>query len=105
VEECPLLFRHMRKIYTRQSVCRPLAVNDLTSGIVVALCHVASLRGQELRVMERGMAESTEKHWRALCAAAAQEPDSEKVASLVNQILEALDEHREIIRTDRPSQS
>jgi hypothetical protein len=55
--------------------------------------------------MERGMAEGTEKHWRALCAAAAQEPDSEKVASLVDQILEALDEHREIIHTDRPSQS
>jgi hypothetical protein len=49
--------------------------------------------------------ESHEKRWRALCAAAAQEPDSEKVASLVNQILEVLDEHKEVIRADRPSQS
>jgi hypothetical protein len=56
-------------------------------------------------MMGRGMAENTEKDWRALCAAAALEPNSEKVASLVDQILEALDEHREIIRTDRPSQS
>ena len=47
--------------------------------------------------------ESHEKRWRALCAAAAQEPDSDKVASLVNQILEALDESSEGIRTDRPS--
>jgi hypothetical protein len=51
------------------------------------------------------MAENNEQHWRALCAAAAEEPDSEKVAWLVDQILEALDEPRDIIRTDRPSQS
>lgn len=38
------------------------------------------------------MAENNEPHWRALCAAAAEEPDSEKVAWLVDQILEALDE-------------
>jgi hypothetical protein len=49
--------------------------------------------------------ESHEKYWRALCAAAAQEPDSEKVASLVDQILKALDEHKEVIRTARPIQS
>ena len=49
--------------------------------------------------------ESHEKRWRALCAAAAQEPNSEKVASLVDQILEALDEQKKVIRTDRPLQS
>jgi hypothetical protein len=32
------------------------------------------------------------KHWRQLCAEAAEESDSEKVASLVNQILQAFDE-------------
>jgi len=51
------------------------------------------------------MAENNEPHWRALCAAAAEEPDSEKVAWLVDQILEALDEPRDIIRTDQPGQS
>lgn len=51
------------------------------------------------------MAENNEQHWRALCAAAAEEPDSEKVAWLVDQILEALNEPRDIVRTDRPSQS
>jgi len=32
------------------------------------------------------------KGWRELCAEAAEEPDSERVVSLVNQILEAFDE-------------
>jgi hypothetical protein len=32
------------------------------------------------------------KHWRELCAEVAEEPDSEKVVSLVNQILQAFDE-------------
>jgi hypothetical protein len=38
------------------------------------------------------MAESNGKDWRELCAAAAEEPDSEKLVSLVNQILLAFDE-------------
>ena len=33
-----------------------------------------------------------EKGWRELCAEAAEEPDSEKLVSLVHQILNALDE-------------
>ncbi len=36
--------------------------------------------------------------WRELCAAASEEPDSEKLMSLVNQILQALEE------LDQPSQ-
>jgi hypothetical protein len=32
------------------------------------------------------------RHWLELCAEAAEEPDSEKVASLVNQILQAFEE-------------
>jgi len=32
------------------------------------------------------------KDWRELCAEAADEPDSERVFSLVNQILQAFDE-------------
>jgi glucose-6-phosphate dehydrogenase assembly protein OpcA len=35
---------------------------------------------------------SSGKDWRELCAEAADEPDSEKVVSLVNQILQAFDE-------------
>jgi glucose-6-phosphate dehydrogenase assembly protein OpcA len=31
------------------------------------------------------------KDWRELCAAAAKEPDSKKLVSLINQILEALE--------------
>jgi hypothetical protein len=33
------------------------------------------------------------KDWRELCAAAAGELDSERLAALVNQIIEAIDEH------------
>ena len=42
---------------------------------------------------ERRMADLNEvgKGWLELCAAASQEPDSEKLGSLVNQIIEALD--------------
>jgi hypothetical protein len=38
------------------------------------------------------MTESKGKDWRELCAAAAEEPDSEKLVSLVNQILQTFDE-------------
>jgi hypothetical protein len=49
------------------------------------------------------MAESKGKDWRELCAAAAQEPDSEKLVSLVNQILQAFDERdQEVILSTRP---
>ena len=33
-----------------------------------------------------------QEHWRELCAAATTEPNSEKLASLVHQILQAFDE-------------
>jgi len=37
--------------------------------------------------------------WRELCAKAAEEPDSEKLISLVNQILQALEEcDRKLLR-------
>ena len=38
------------------------------------------------------MAQSSGKDWRELCVAASQEVDSDKLFSLVNQILEAFDE-------------
>jgi len=37
------------------------------------------------------MAESNRERWRELCAAAAEETDSEQLFFLVNQILEAFD--------------
>jgi hypothetical protein len=51
------------------------------------------------------MAESNRKDWRELCAAAAKEPDSEKVVSLVHQILRALDERDHTVKlASRPKQ-
>ena len=41
------------------------------------------------------MAESNRIDWRELCAAAATEPDSQKLAHLVDQIIRALDERGE----------
>jgi hypothetical protein len=38
------------------------------------------------------MAESNQPNWRKLCAAAATEPDSEKLADLIDQIIKALDQ-------------
>lgn len=38
------------------------------------------------------------EEWRELCAAAAEERDSEKLASLVNQILRAFDERDQATR-------
>jgi hypothetical protein len=40
----------------------------------------------------------TEKDWRELCAAAAEELDSIRLASPVNQIIEAIDEHQTLPR-------
>jgi hypothetical protein len=37
------------------------------------------------------MAESNQERWRELCAAAAEETDSDQLFFLVNQILEAFD--------------
>jgi hypothetical protein len=49
------------------------------------------------------MAHSSGKDWRELCAAASEESDSERLLSLVNQILEALDEcDRELMHPRRP---
>ena len=46
-----------------------------------------------------------EKDWRELCAAAAEEPDSEKLISLVNQILEAFDTRDQAVaRARQPKQ-
>ena len=41
--------------------------------------------------------ESSVKDWRELCAAAAVEPDSEKLVALVDQILHAFDEHDQAV--------
>jgi len=38
------------------------------------------------------MARGNQTNWRELCAAAVAEPDSEKLADLVDQIIKALDE-------------
>jgi hypothetical protein len=40
------------------------------------------------------MAENNRADWRELCAAAAEEPDSEKLVSLVNQILDVFDDQQ-----------
>ena len=51
------------------------------------------------------MAESKKRDWRELCAAVAKEPDSEKVVSLVHQILRALDECDQTVKlTSSPKQ-
>jgi hypothetical protein len=43
--------------------------------------------------------------WRKLCAAAAEEPDSEKLISLVHQILRAFDERDQAVKlSGRPKQ-
>jgi hypothetical protein len=39
---------------------------------------------------------SNGKDWRELCAAAAEERDSDKLVSLVNQILKAIDERDQV---------
>jgi hypothetical protein len=41
------------------------------------------------------MAKSDQSGWRELCVAAVNEPDAEKLVKLVDQIIKALDAHRE----------
>jgi hypothetical protein len=48
------------------------------------------------------MAESNRVDWRELCAAAAKEPDSEKLFSLVNQILKAFDDRQRELMSSNP---
>jgi hypothetical protein len=45
-------------------------------------------------IKEISMAENNRADWRELCAAAAKEPDSEKLVSLVNQILDVFDDRQ-----------
>ncbi|HEX4425256.1 MAG TPA: hypothetical protein VH079_07640 [Terriglobales bacterium] len=40
--------------------------------------------------------------WRELCAAAANEPDSDKLFSLVNQILKVFDDHQDGSKSSAP---
>ncbi len=50
-----------------------------------------------------GISENNGQGWRELCAAAAVEPDAQKLASLVDQILQAFDERdREVFSRRRP---
>jgi hypothetical protein len=50
------------------------------------------------------MAASNKKDWRVLCAAATVEPDSDKLFSLVSQILQVFDEgDQKLMNSDRPS--
>ena len=42
--------------------------------------------------------ESNGEDWRKLCAAAVEEPDSEKLVSLVHQILRAFDERDQAVK-------
>lgn len=48
------------------------------------------------------MADSNREDWRELCAAAVNEPDSDKLFSLVNQILEAFDAPGKDLRPPDP---
>ena len=50
------------------------------------------------------MTERKPEDWRKLCAAAANEPDSEKLFSLVSQILEAFDDRRKDPRASSPAE-
>ena len=51
------------------------------------------------------MAESKGKDWRELCAEAAQETDSDKLISLVNQILQAFDDRdQKVMHSDTLAQ-
>jgi hypothetical protein len=45
-------------------------------------------------IKEISMAENNRADWRELCAAAAKEPDSEKLVSLVNQILDVFEDRQ-----------
>jgi hypothetical protein len=47
------------------------------------------------------MAESNQTDWRELCAAAATEADSERLADLVDQIIKALDERGELFTSPK----
>jgi hypothetical protein len=48
------------------------------------------------------MAENHQEGWRELCAAAAKEPDSEKLFSLVNQILQAFEDDQKKSEPEKP---
>jgi hypothetical protein len=52
---------------------------------------------------EKKMDASKGKDWRELCAEVAEEPDSERVISLVNQILQAFDEcdQKKVVAAER----
>ncbi len=47
--------------------------------------------------------ETKKENWRELCAEAANEPDPERLASLVDRIIQVMDEARQRITGDRPS--
>jgi hypothetical protein len=48
------------------------------------------------------MPDPHEDDWRELCAAAANEPDSDKLFSLVNQILKVFDDRQQGSKSSKP---
>jgi hypothetical protein len=54
---------------------------------------------------ESWMSRHNQHDWRELCAAAANEPDPEKLASLVDQIIQAMELNTPGSSRDRPSES
>lgn len=53
---------------------------------------------------ENNKREGNGERWRELCEAAAIEPDSDKLVSLVRQILRAFDEHDQVVALSRRPQ-
>ena len=76
----------MAKLHT--TLDSSTAINNL------AVWHGTCFQQKSLlaRLGEKRMDASNGKDWRELCAEVADEPDSERVVSLVNQILQAFDE-------------
>jgi hypothetical protein len=93
-EMCPL-FQPAWPIYTLQA---PRSSMNQQLSVVAENLHSRSWSSIPSFLTEKGNGMPTESHgrdgrdWKQLCAAASQEPDSEKLVSLVHQILQAFNE-------------
>lgn len=79
-----------RKLHASSTMpCR--GINYLALWPVTCFSYTRHSVLEEYEIMDDGQPR-TGKDWRELCAAASQETDSEKLVSLVDQILRAFDE-------------
>jgi hypothetical protein len=80
------------KLLSSQKFLAPAGLED---GLHLSMCDMARLSALHITSPQGDKTMTAEnRNWQDLCEAASKEPDSERLMSLVSELIEALDERR-----------